>query len=378
MNDELFGIGRSPRLRPSPYFEATRRAGVQAFTTYNHMLLPTRFTSMEEEYRALTTAVSIWDVAAQRQVEIQGPEAAALTQYLCTRDVTRIRPGQARYTFICNHHGGILNDPVLLKLAEDHYWLSLADRDILLWAQAVGAEREMAVSVQEPDVSPVQVQGPRSADLIGDVFGPEIRDQKYYHFVETELDGVPMVVSRTGWSGEFGYEVFLRDSTKGAWLWDLLFAAGEPYGATPGCPNQIRRIEGGILSYGTDMDETVTPLELGFERLVQLDGDDFIGRKALQAQAARGLERKLTGIRVAGDPVEYNPELIDVAVGGERAGHVTSIVYSPRFGANIGFVFVGVEHARPGTELEVALPTGVRRGVTEPIPFVEPTKGKPQ
>jgi len=348
---------------------------VRAFTTYNHMLLPIRYTSMEEEYDALTSAVTIWDVAAERQVEITGPDAAALTQYLCTRDVSRIRPGQARYTFVCNHAGGILNDPVLLELAEDHYWLSLADRDILLWAQAIGVERGLDVRVVEPDVSPLQVQGPRSANLIGDVFGQEVRDQKYYHFVQCELDGVPLVVSRTGWSGEFGYEVFLRDGSRGEWLWDRLFAAGERYGVTPGCPNQIRRIEGGILSYGTDMDDEVTPLELGLERLVALDGeDDFVGKEALRAQAERGVRRRLTGLRIEGDPVGHYADRLPVLFGGTSVGHLTSMVYSPRFSANLGFVLIEVEHTAAGTELAVAFEAGTRRGIVEPIPFVEPIK----
>lgn len=374
---ELFGIGRSPRLRPSPYFEATVKAGVSAFSSYNHMLLPMRYTSAEEEYEALINAVAIWDVAAERQVEIQGPDATELTQYLVTRDVKKIRPGQARYTFVCNHAGGVINDPVLLKLAEDHYWLSLADRDILLWAQAIAAERDADVEVREPDVSPLQVQGPLSADLVGDVFGAEIRDQKYYNFVETELDGVPMVVSRTGWSGEFGYEVFLRDGTRGEWLWDRLFTAGEKYGVRPGAPNQIRRIEGGILSLGNDMDDSVTPLEIGFDRLVAFDSeDDFVGRAALEAQATRGVDRKLTGIKVDGDPLGANSMFIDVSRDGEGVGHITSIVYSPRFNANIGFVLVGIDHAEPGTVLDVQFPDGTRSGITEPFPFVDPIKSQ--
>lgn len=373
--DELLGLGRSPRVRPSPFFEATIRAGAQAFTVYNHMLLPMRYTSSLDEYEALINGVTIWDVAAQRQVEIQGPDAAALTQYLCTRDVTRIRPGQARYTFVCNHAGGILNDPVLLKLAEDHYWLSLADSDVLLWAQAIAAERGMDVAVGEPDVSPLQVQGPKSGDLIGDVFGPDIRDQKYYNFVETELDGVPLVVSRTGWSGEFGYEVFLRDGSEGTWLWDRLFAAGERHAVRPAGPNQIRRIEGGILSYGTDMDQTVTPLELGFDKFVQFDSaDDFAGKAALAAQAARGIDRRLTGVRIDGDPILSNSAHMDVQVDGRSVGRLTSVVYSPRFDANLGFVFVESGHAAPGRELEILAPDGIRHGITEEIPFVEPTR----
>lgn len=374
---EVFGIVRSPRLRASPYYEATVKAGATAFMPYNHMLLPSMYTTREDEYEALVNAVAIWDVAAERQVEIQGPDAAALTQYVCTRDVSKLKPGQARYTFICNHDGGTLNDPVLLKLADDHFWLSLADRDILLWVQAVAAERNMVVSVREPDVSPLQVQGPLSANLIEDVFGPEIRNQKYYNFVETELEGVPLVVSRTGWSGEFGYEVFLRDGSKGTWLWNLLFAAGEKYGVKPGAPNQIRRIEGGILSYGNDMDDHVTPLELGLERLVAFDSpDDFIGRAALEAQRSRGVERMLTGIKFGGDPVGYNPELWPVSLGGEQVGHVTSAVYSPRFESNLGFALVGIDYSAENVELDVHLPDRMERAVTAAIPFVEAIKAQ--
>ncbi|NND01932.1 MAG: glycine cleavage system protein T [Acidimicrobiia bacterium] len=371
----MYGIGRSPRLRPSPYFEATIRAGVEAFTTYNHMLLPMRYTSTEDEYESLIHGVTIWDVAAQRQVEIEGPDAAALTQYLCTRDVSRIKPGQARYTFMCNYQGGVINDPVLLKLAEDHFWLSLADRDILLWVQAVAAERGFDAKVREPDVAPLQVQGPLSGDLIGDVFGSTVRDQKYYHFVELEHEGVPLVVSRTGWSGEFGYEVFLRDSSKGEWLWELLFAAGAKYGVKPAAPNQIRRIEGGILSCGTDTDDSVTPLELGFDRLVQFESEsDFIGRAALAAQKSRGVERRLTGFRFGGEPLRVNSLYLDVSRNGERVGRVTSIIYSPRFEANIGFAMVGAEHAEPGTELEIHLHTGTVAAIAEAIPFVDAIK----
>ena len=372
---ELFGLGRSPRIRPSPFYEATVAAGVQAFTVYNHMLLPTRYTSMEAEYAALTEGVTVWDVAAERQVEIVGPDAASLIQYLSTRDVARIRPGQARYTFICNHEGGILNDPVLLRLADDHFWLSLADRDILLWAQAVAAERRMEVAVREPDVSPLQVQGPLSGQLIEAVFGAAVRDQKYYDFTEVEHEGVPLVVSRTGWSGEFGYEIFLRDGSRGTWLWDLLFAAGEPLGVTPATPNQIRRIEGGMLSYGTDMDDSVTPLELGFGKFVQLDSeDDFIGRAALERESRAGPSRALTGIRIDGEPISYTPEHYPVSVSGDRVGHLTSAVYSPRFGANLGFVLVESAAAAPGSGLDVHFPDGVRSGRTEPVPFVAPIK----
>ncbi len=228
-------------------------------TVYNRMVMPGIYEGMLEEYRALVEDVTLWDVAVQRQVEIRGRDAFALTQYLCTRDVSRVAVGQCRYTFVCNYEGGILNDPVLLRPDGDRYWLSLADRDILLWAQAIAAERGLDAVVREPDVSPIQVQGPRSKPLIADVFGEAIAGLPYYRCAWTVLDGLELLVSRTGWSGEFGYEVFLTDVTRASWLWNRLLEAGRPYNIKPAAPNQVRRIEGGILSYGTDMDDSVNP-----------------------------------------------------------------------------------------------------------------------
>ena len=345
-------------------------------TVYNHMVMPGVYEGMLEEYRALLEDVTLWDVAVERQVEILGPDALALTQYLCTRDVSWVAVGQCRYTFLCNYEGGILNDPVLLRLGEDRFWLSLADRDILLWAQAIAAERGLDVVVREPDVSPIQVQGPKSKPLITDVFGEGIAGLPYYRCAWTVLEGLELLVSRTGWSGEFGYEVYLTDATRGSWLWDRLFEAGRPYNIKPAAPNQVRRIEGGILSYGTDMDDSVNPYELGFGRIVDLDTDgDFVGRTALAALAERGPERLMTGVRMGGPPQLGNPTHYPVFAGGARVGSLTSVAYSPRFGANLGFVLVDAAYARAGTELEVVIGDDRLRAVTEPFPFVERVTG---
>ena len=371
MDEELL-ISRTPRLRPSPYFESTLRAGASSLSVYNHMLLPAGFSGMLDEYRALVEDVTIWDVGGQRQVEMEGPDAAALSQYLCTRDVARVKVGQARYTFVCNHEGGILNDPVLLRVGKDRFWLSLGDRDILLWAQAIARERGMDVAVREPDVSPLQVQGPRSRALIADVFGEDVAGLPYYRCAWTALGGVRLLVSRTGWSGEYGYEVFLTDRTRGTWLWDTLFAAGQAYGAKPAAPNQIRRIEGGILSYGTDMDDSVNPFELGFGRLVEFGAEgDFAGRPALVEIAERGVDRLLTGARIGGEPIWGNPVHYPAHLEGRQVGVLTSVAYSPRFGANLGFVLVERPAAAPGTKLTVTIAGEERRAVTEPLPFVE-------
>ncbi len=366
----------TPRNRLSPYLDSARKSGMSGVTVYNHMVMPGIYEGMLEEYRALVEDVTLWDVAVERQVEIRGPDAFALAQYLCTRDVSRVAVGQCRYTFLCNYEGGILNDPVLLRLGEDRFWLSLADRDILLWAQAIAAERGLDVVVREPDVSPVQVQGPKSKPLIGDVFGEGIAGLPYYRCAWTVLEGLELLVSRTGWSGEFGYEVFLTDATRGSWLWDRLFEAGRPYNIKPAAPNQVRRIEGGILSYGTDMDDSVNPYELGFGRLVDLDADgDFVGRSALAAVAERGPERLMTGVRIDGPPQLGNPTHYPVFAGGARVGRLTSVAYSPRFGANLGFVLVEAAYARTGTELEVMIEGDRFPAATETFPFVERITG---
>ncbi len=367
-------IGLTPRLRRSPFYAATLRHGVKAFTVYNHMLLPLWYESPEADYLKLITDVTVWDVAAQRQVEIQGPDARDLVQYLTTRNVDKCAIGQARYTLVCNAEGGVLNDPVMLRLADDHFWLSLADNDIGLWAQAVAFERDLDVAVREPDVSPLQVQGPKSHELMTAAFGDMVRDIGYYRFVEADVEGVPLVISRTGWSGEVGYEVWLRDGSKGDWLWERLFAAGEPFGVAPAAPSQIRRIEGGLLSYGTDMDPTVNPHELNLAWLVDLDENDFIGKAALLQIQEEGPKRSLTGVRIEGDPIDSNAEHWDVSRDGHVVGVLTSCVYSPTLGANLGYVLVERAAAAAGTELVVATPDGERTAVTQPLPFVETKK----
>ena len=341
-------------------------------TVYNHMVMPGAYDGMLEEYRALVEDVTLWDVSVQRQVEMRGPDALALTQYLCTRDVSRVAVGQCRYTFICNYEGGILNDPVLFRPDEGRYWLSLADRDILIWAQAIAAERGLDVAVREPDVSPLQIQGPKSKPLIADLFGADIAGLPFYRCAWATLDGLELLVSRTGWSGEFGYEVFLTDSSRASWLWDRLLEAGRPYKIKPAAPNQVRRIEGGILSYGTDMDDSVNPYELGFGWVVDLKAEgDFVGRAALARAVKRGPERLMTGARIGGPPLLGNPTHYPVLSGGAEAGRLTSVAYSPRFGANLGFVLVEAGHARQGTELEAVIEGERFPAVTEPIPFVE-------
>jgi glycine cleavage system aminomethyltransferase T len=361
------------RTRPSPYFEATIRHGVGAFSVYNHMMMPDYIEGPEEDYWNLVDGVSIWDVGCERQVEITGPDAAPFTQYLVTRDVTRIQPGQARYTLLCQEDGGILNDPVLLRLARDHFWLSLADSDILLWAKGVAHSSSFDVSLREPDVSPLQVQGPRSADLMRRVFGSPIDDLGFYRFIETTLEEVPLVVARTGWSGEVGYELFLRDGSRGTWLWDRLFSAGEGLGVRAGAPNNIRRVEAGLMSYGTDMDSTTNPWEVGLEQFVDLRSpDEFIGRSALAEVAEKGPERRRIGLVIAGEPIRQGPiRWWPVAHSGAEVGFVTCAVYSPGLERNIAYCLAAAD-AADEPSFEVLTPDGPRSAERAAIPFVSP------
>lgn len=361
------------RIRPSPYFERMLGAGPTAVTSYNHMVLPVSYGTPEEDYRHLTEGVTVWDVGAERQVEITGPDAAMFVQYLTTRDVERIEPGMARYTLLCQDDGGLLNDPVLLRLGPNHFWLSLADADMLFWARGVAHGNSWDVVIHEPDVSPLQIQGPKAPALARAVFGDWVDDLGFFRFAETDLDGVPLVVARTGWSGERGFEVFLRDGSKGHWLWDRLFEVGEPLGVVAAAPNGIRRIEVGLLSHRADMDDTMNAFELGLERLVEFDtDDDFIGRQALESIRDRGPSRRRIGVEIDGDPIVQGPiRWWPVRDGGVEVGFVTSAVHSPTVGSNIGFAMLpaGIPE---GVSFGVELPTGSRTAVTRPLPFVEP------
>ena len=303
MSNKNFGFGT--QIRKSPYFDATVRWGATGFSVYNHMYIPRDFGSPEQNFWNLVNDAILCDVAVERQVEITGPDAYKFIQLLTPRDLSKLAVGQCKYVLIINEQGGILNDPVLLRLAENHFWLSLSDSDILFWAQGVAVNSGLNVSIQEPDVSPLQLQGPKSGTIMEKLFGENIQDLKYYWLRELELEGIPLVVSRTGWSSELGYELYLRDSSKGDQLWELIMDAGKEFGLQPGHTSSIRRIEGGMLSYHADADIHTNPFEVGLDRLVALDSNiNFIGKKALQKIHEEGIQRIQVGLEVSGDPLQ--------------------------------------------------------------------------
>ena len=370
-----------PWYRKSPFFEATLRYGCSAYDIYNHMYLPAYYHDPVVEYWHLLEHVTIWDVAVEHIVEITGRDAFAFTNMLTCRDLTRCAVGQCKYAPIIAADGGIVNDPVLLRLGENHFWLALADSDVGLWARGVAVNSGLSVTIAEPDVSPIQIQGPDSKHVMYALFGDELRDLKYYFCRETTLDGIPVLVSRTGWTAEVGYEIYLRDGSRGDDLWERVMSAGEPYRIMPIAPCEARRIEAGIFNYGSDMRIENNPYEVtGMERLVELDAPDtFIGRKALERIMAEGVKRKLVGVELSGDAlsaelVEYWP----VFDGDRQVGHTTDAIHSPRLERNIGYAWVPIEMSKPGTEVTARSPHGDLRARVASLPFLDPKKAIPQ
>jgi aminomethyltransferase len=375
------------RIRKSPYFYASRRHGVAMYSVYNHTYHPRHYGDPVAEYWQLLEGVTLWDVGVERQVEITGPDAFDFTNLLVARDLAKCAVGQCKYVFVTAPDGGIINDPVLLRLGEDHFWLSLADSDVLLWALGIAHGSGLDVTIREPDVGPVQVQGPKSKDVMVDLFGEEILEIPYYFVRSYDLDGLPVMVSRTGYTAELGYEIYLYDASRhGERLWDAVLEAGKPHGLTVIGPCHIRRIEGGILAWGADMWLDTNPYEvgMGYDWMVDLEQKaDFIGKEALARIKETGPTRKLAGVEIEGAGLgAYNDgSMIDffpVRHRGEHVGRVTSACHSPRLEKNIGYAMVPIELAALGTELEVEVDGESREAIVVAMPFIDPKKEIPK
>ena len=369
-----FGFGT--QIRKSPYFDATLRWGAQGFSVYNHMYIPRDFGDPEQNFWNLVNKAILCDVAVERQVEISGPDAAQFVQLLTPRDLSQLAVGQCKYILITNAQGGILNDPILLRLEENRFWISLADSDILLWAQGVAINSALDVNISEPDVSPLQLQGPESGNIMRALFGESITDLRYYWLREYNLDGIPLIVSRTGWSSELGYELYLQDGSKGDELWEKIMAAGATFGLQPGHTSTIRRIEGAMMSYHADMDSTTNPYELGMDRLIAPDMQaDFIGKSALLSIRKAGVSRKQVGLVIDGPALKGpNARFWALEKAGEQKGKVTSAVFSPRLGLNIALAIVKIEFAELGTRFYVETPGGRATATVVEKPFYDPNK----
>lgn len=365
-----FQIAIGCNIRKSPFFDATVADGVASFSVYNHMYAPAHFGDPVGEYQALLDGVVMWDVSCERQVELAGPDADTLMRYLTPRDISSTAIGQGKYVPICDYHGNLINDPVLQKLADDRIWLSLADSDILLWATAIAAERGLDVRVTEPDASPLAVQGPLADDVVAALFGDWVRDLKYFWFREIDLDGIPILLCRSGWSKQGGFELYLRDASQGTELYNRVKEAGAPYGIAPGAPSDIERVESGLLSYGSDARYGVNPFEAGLGAFVHLDRtDDFIGKAALQKIVAGGVRRRRVGFFIAGRQIDGIANAHDVHLGETVVGCVTEAVYSPRLEKNIAVGMLATEIGDTEQQLEIDLGDGRRPLTVTSLPF---------
>ena len=373
-NLDDYGFGT--QIRKSPFFDSTLKYGAQGFSVYNHMYIPRDFGDPEQNFWNLVNQAILCDVSVERQVEISGTDASKFIQFLTPRDLRKMAVGQCKYVLITNAQGGVINDPVILKLEENKFWISLADSDVLLWAQGVAVNLDLDVFIREPDASPVQLQGPRSMDIMKVLFGNKIEDLKYYWLCHLDLDGMDLVVSRTGWSSELGYEIFLQDRTRGNELWDKIMKAGESFGLKPGHTSTIRRIEGGMLSYHADMDIYTNPFELGLERLVSLESPyDFIGKTALKKILSKGIKRKQVGLKISGKPfLSPNTNFWPIKIDDYNIGKVTSAVYSPRLKENIALAMVNIKYSNLGTQLIVETSSGPLEAKVVKIPFYDPRK----
>jgi aminomethyltransferase len=384
MASETFTFYVQPWYRKSPYFEATKRHGCKSWGLYNHMLLPTLYDDPVTEYRALCEDVTLWDVSVERCVEVRGPDAFELVNLITCRDLTKVAVLQARYVLLTAPWGGIVNDPVLLRLAADRFWLALADSDALLYVAGVAGARGMDVRIFEADVAPLQVQGPKSKDVVRDLLGGDVADLRYYFCAEAELDGIPLVVSRTGWTGEVGYELYLQDPSRGDDLFERVLQAGEPHGMRVIAPSEARRIEAGIFNYGSDIRIEDTPLHVaGLEKYVEWDQEeDFLGRRRLEEiRDGNLLDRKLVGIGIGGHPMTDEGALNDqwtLYRGGAALGRVTAGAWSPRLERNIGYAWVPIRWEEPGSGLEAETPRGRVPVTVASLPFVDPAKDTPK
>ena len=350
----MFEMSPTPRVRRSPFFEATVAAGVTGFSPYNQMLMPVGYGDPEAEYWRLINGVSQWDVAVERQVQITGPDAARLAQILSSRDLSKCAVGQGKYVALCNHEGTLINDPIMLKLGDDRYWFSIADSNILFWSRAIAAERGLTVEIIEPDVSPLAVQGPKADEVVASLFGDWVRTLKYFWFKETDLDGIPIVLARSGWSKQGGFELYLRDGSKGTALWDLVREAGRPWDIGPGNPNPVERVESGLLSWGGDTDDKTNPFEVRLGKYVDLDvADDVVGIAALRRIHAEGPTRHQLGVILDGiEPSGTHAVWYDILSEGRKVGDVTGGTWSHRLKRNIGLALISIDCA-PGDPVAV-------------------------
>lgn len=361
MNPEL---SVSRRTRSTPFTSRVEAAGVTGYTVYNHTLLATKFRSLEEDYWHLCEHVQVWDVSAEKQVAISGPDAYRLIQLMTPRDLSKARIGRCFYVPLCNPQGGIVNDPIAIKLTENDWWLSIADTDVMLWAQGLAIGFNLDVKVSEPDIWPVAVQGPKAEDLMARVFGESVRDIKFFNIKPMLYQGVAMQVARSGWSKQGGFEIYVNDKSLALPLWDELFAKGEDLNVGAGCPNGIERVESGLLSLGNDMNYATTPFECGLDQYVNLEAD--VDSLSLQALAKHVPQQQLMGV-VIDQACAFTS--LNVTVNGQTVGEITSHAFSPKYGVHLAFVLCSLNALGSHHLVDAHTQLGTLKGQLTALPF---------
>ena len=342
-----YPIARSRRLRSTPYTSRIENQGVTAYTVYNHMLLPAAFGSLEESCDHLKKNVQVWDVAAERQVEISGKDSAKLIQLMTCRDLSKSKVGRCYYCPIIDENGNLVNDPVILKLAEDRWWVSIADSDVIFFAKGLASGNKFDVKIYEPNVDIFAVQGPKSFDLMEKIFGKKIKDLKFFGFDYFEFNGVKHLIARSGWSKQGGFEVYVENTQSGLELYDQLFELGKEFNVKPGCPNLIERIESGLLSYGNDFDNNDNPFECGFGKYVNLDTNiNFLGKDKLKKIEKEGIKRKLMGVLIETDKINLTTSLNIKDINNNFIGELRSACYSPHFKKVIGIAMINQPYCK--------------------------------
>jgi dimethylsulfoniopropionate demethylase len=362
----------SRRQRATPYTPRVEALGVSGYSVVNHTILPKGFgRSLADDYWHLKKHVQLWDVGCQRQVELRGRDAARLAQLMTPRDLSAASVGQCLYAPMIDQDGGMLNDPVILKLADDYYWFSIADADMLLWASGLAVGLGLDVEVHEPDVWPLAVQGPKAEDLVARVFGEAVREIAFFRFARCAFDGRELVVARSGYSAQGGFEIYVDDFSLGPRVWDALWSAGSDLELMAGYPHLVERIEAGLLSYGNEMTRADNPFECGLGKYCRVDGEiEYIGLQSLQRIAAEGHRREIRGLFFDGGPCTAPQHPWPLTVGGRDLGYVTSAAYSPRFETNIALAMIDRDYWQPGSAVEVDAGDGVaRRGVVSGLPM---------
>ena len=364
-------VAKSRRLRSTIYSSRIEKQGVTSYTIYNHMLLPAGFEdSLEDTYNHLKNHVQVWDVAAERQIEIKGKDSYKLVQLMTCRDLSESKDGKCYYCPIIDEKGGMINDPVILKFNQEKWWISIADSDVMLFAKGLAIGKKFDVTISEPDVNIMAVQGPKAFNLLEKIFGKEILDLKFYNFKYFNFKDSKHLIARSGWSKQGGVEIYVEDSKSGLELYDLLFEAGKEYNVKPGCPHLIERIEGALLSYGNDMDINDNPFECGLDKFVHLENDiEFLGKEKLIKIKENGINKKLMGVKINLDKINLR-SAIDLQIDNKKIGEIRSAVFSPTFNMVIGIAMINKPHFLTKDNFDIIIDNKKYKGEICDIPFV--------